>query len=173
MSDPVAIAEPNRVALASLIARRGRAAELRASMRSARGAELPSMPHIAEGEGVRFIWDGPDRWLVASASLSPAGLVAALRAGAGGLAAVCDQSDGHVLLRVSGRGARDALAKGLPIDLHPSVFSTGSAAITVAAHIGCRIWQTDDVPTYEIAVPRSLAASFRHWLDGAAAGGEP
>jgi len=31
------------------------------------------------------------------------------------------------------------------------------------------LWQIDDSPTYDIAVPRSLAASFWHWLAESAA----
>ncbi len=172
MSDFLAISERSGSALASLIARRGRLDELRAAVRDAWRAELPLTPKVAEGDGASFIWAGPERWLVAAPDHAPEALVASLRAGADGSAAVCDQSDGWVLLRVSGRFARDALAKGIPVDLHPSAFAPGSTAVTRAASIGCQIWQVDDAPTYDIAVPRSFAASFRRWLDGAAAGFE-
>ncbi len=168
MAEGLLIAERSGIAIASLIARRGRLAALRGTVRDTWRAELPLTPHVAEGDGADFIWAGPERWLVTSAR-APADLVAALRAGADGLAAVCDQSDGRVLLRVSGRFAREALAKGIPVDLHPSAFTVGTTAITVAAHVGCQIWQVDDVPSYDIAIPRSFAASFRHWLADAAA----
>jgi heterotetrameric sarcosine oxidase gamma subunit len=55
------------------------------------------------------------------------------------------------------------------LDLHPSVFSTGSAAVTVVNHIGVTLWQTDDVPTYRLAVPRSYVGSFMEWLTASAA----
>jgi sarcosine oxidase subunit gamma len=32
-----------------------------------------------------------------------------------------------------------------------------------------QLWQVDAVPTYELAVPRSLAAAFWHWLVESAA----
>jgi sarcosine oxidase subunit gamma len=82
---------------------------------------------------------------------------------------VSDQSDGRGVFRVSGRGAREALAKGVPIDLHPRAFTTGDAAVTLAAHIPIHVWQVDALPTYEIAVARSLATSFLDWLGPAAA----
>ena len=168
MAEGILISERSGIAIASLIARRGRLDELCAAVRDAWRTELPLTPHVAEGDGASFIWAGPERWLVALPS-APDELVTSLRARADGLAAVCDQSDGCVLLRVSGRFARDALAKGVPVDLHPSVFTPGSTAITVAAYVGCQIWQIDDAPTYDIAVPRSFAASFRDWLAGTAA----
>ncbi len=31
------------------------------------------------------------------------------------------------------------------------------------------LWQVDEAPTYEIAVPASFAGSFWHWLSDAAA----
>jgi sarcosine oxidase subunit gamma len=74
-----------------------------------------------------------------------------------------------MLLQAAGPRVRDALAKGLAIDLHPRVFTTGHAAVTAVAHIGVHIWQVDDSPTYEIAVPRSLAISFWRWLAASAA----
>ncbi len=169
MSDSVTVSEQDGVALASLVARRGRLDELRAAIRDAWRADLPLTPHLAEGNGASFLWAGPERWLVVAPARAPDELVVSLHACADGLAAVCDQSDGRVLLRVSGRFARDTLAKGIPVDLHPSAFAPGSTAITIAAYIGCQIWQIDDTPTYDIAVPRSFAASFRRWLDGAAA----
>ena len=67
-----------------------------------------------------------------------------------------------------GPKARDALAKGVPIDLHPRVFRPGDAAVT-SAHIGVHLWQVDDAPTYELIVPRSFAVAFREWFDEAAA----
>lgn len=170
MAESIAITELNGVALASLIARRGRLAELRDAVRGQFAAELPLTPRVAEGDGATFIWAGPERWLVASPVLPPGDLVALLRACADESAAICDQSDGRLLVRVSGPFARDALARGFPIDLHPSVFIQGDTAITVVAHVGCQNWQADDAPTYHIAVPASFTASFRRWLAGAAAG---
>ncbi len=170
MVEGIAITELSGVALASLIARRGRQAELRDAVRDRFVAELPMTPRISEGGRPTFIWAGPERWLVASPVFAPDDLVASLRACADASAAICDQSDGRILVRVSGPSARGALARGFPIDLHPSVFKPGDTAITTVAHITCQIWQIDDTPTYEIAVPASFAASFRRWLAGAAAG---
>lgn len=55
------------------------------------------------------------------------------------------------------------------IDLHPSVFGPGSAAVTSIAHIGVCLWHAGDHAAYELVVSRSFAESFWDWLLGAAA----
>jgi sarcosine oxidase subunit gamma len=92
-----------------------------------------------------------------------------LRTTLAGLAAVCGQSDGRTIVRVAGLRARDALAKGVPIDLHPGAFKPGDAAVTSVAHIGVHFWQIDALPSYEFCVFRSFASSFWQWLAEASA----
>jgi sarcosine oxidase subunit gamma len=70
---------------------------------------------------------------------------------------------------VSGPRARDALAKGVHIDLHPRVFTPGDAAITAVAYINVHFWQIDEMPTYDLAMFRSFAVAFSEWLTVAAA----
>ena len=143
----VLVTELTGGALASLIARRGRLDALRAVIRERYAAELPLTPRVVQAEGATFMWAGPERWLVAAPARPPHDLIASLRARTDSIAAVCDQSDSRILLRVSGPLARETLAKGISLDLHPSVFTPGSTAITIVAHIGCQIWQIDDAPT--------------------------
>ena len=76
---------------------------------------------------------------------------------------------GRTLLRVTGPHVRDALTKGVPIDLHPRAFKPGDAAATLVAHIPVHLWQIDERPTYEFAVARSMAQSFWHWLAASSA----
>ena len=84
-------------------------------------------------------------------------------------ASIVDQSHGRVLLRAGGPRIRDALAKGLAVDLHPHAFGRGDAAMTCVGRIGVQLWQIDDRPIYELAVPRGYCLSFWHWLQSAAA----
>ena len=165
----VLVTELTGGALASLIARRGCLDTLRAVIREHYAAELPLTPRVVEAEGGSFMWAGPERWLVTAPARPPHDLVASLRARTDGIAAVCDQSDSRILLRVSGPLARETLARGISLDLHPSVFTPGSTAITIVAHMGCQIWQMDDTPTYVLATPTSLAESFCRWLAAAMA----
>ena len=80
-----------------------------------------------------------------------------------GAASVIAQTDGLAVLRLSGSRVRDTFAKGLPIDLDPRVFAVGDVASSILAHIGVTIWRADET-AYDVAVPRSFAADFSHWL---------
>ena len=150
--------------LAVITARRDRRLALREAALSGFAVDLPDLPRRVEGRDIAFIWTGPDQWLAQGLQ----GTEPLLADVFSPLASVVDQNHARVLLRVSGSRARDALAKGLTIDLHPSVFATGFAAATSVAHIGVVLWQIDDCPTYEFAVPRSYALSFWHWLEASA-----
>jgi sarcosine oxidase gamma subunit len=47
------------------------------------------------------------------------------------------------------------------------MFTTGSATVTVAAHIPVHLWQIDTSPTYRIACPRSYGVSLWNTLSAA------
>jgi heterotetrameric sarcosine oxidase gamma subunit len=155
------------LALARLIARKGRADDLAAAVRSRYGLDLPSTPKRVVQGGLAFIWSGPGQWLAVAEDGRD--LARELAEAAGAFAAVSDQSDGLAVLRVSGPHARDTLIKGVGLDLHPRAFGPGDAAATVIAHIGAQLWQLDDRPTYEIAIYRSFAGSLWRWLEASAA----
>lgn len=151
--------------MASVAAFKGGAGEVQVRMREAYGVELPGRIGGANGRGVDVMCFGPEQWL-AIAERGPAGrdLENELSARLAGCAAVVDQSDSRAVVRVSGAKIREILAKGIGVDLHPSVFKTGSAAVTHASHIGIYLWQADESPAYCIAMFRSFADSFAHWL---------
>jgi methylglutamate dehydrogenase subunit D len=168
--DPgVVVSEVRGVGLATVTARKGRRGALVDVARAAFGVELPSEPRCVTAREMAFIWSGPDQWLACRYPAPARGMEAVLAEPFAGLASIVEQSHGRTLLRVAGPRVRDALAKGLAIDLHPREFKTGYAAVTGVAHIGVHLWQTDDGPTYELAVPRGLALSFWHWLEASSA----
>jgi methylglutamate dehydrogenase subunit D len=156
---------PGSGTLAIIAARQGRGRALRETALSAYAVDLPDLPRRVEGRDIAFIWTGPDQWL----AQGPPGKEPLLAKAFYGLASVVDQSHGWALLRITGPRVRDALAKGLAIDLHPRAFASGFAAAASVAHIAVVLWQLDDRPTYEFAVPRSYSLSFWHWLEASAA----
>jgi len=162
-------AERTGLGLASATARKGRGPALRDAVRAAYGIELPETSRRVSAPSAAFIGTGPGQWLAVSEQLASGDLALDLGAKLAGLASISDQSDGRAVVRITGPKTRDVLAKGLPIDLHPSVFATGSAATSVIALMGVTLWQIDDAPTYDIAVFRSLAGSFWKWLTDSAA----
>lgn len=121
----------------------------------------PDRPRRETGDGIALVWAGPDQWLAVSDDRTVAVMLAQKLAG---IAAVSDQSDARAMLKLQGPRVREALAKGCMIDLHPRAFKTGDAALTQIAHMGVHLWQVDDSPVYELAVFRSMAASFASWL---------
>jgi sarcosine oxidase subunit gamma len=85
------------------------------------------------------------------------------------VAAVIDQSHGRAALRLSGPRARDVLAKGCRLDLHPRAFSPGMCAQTSIAQIGTLLHQLDEAPTYDLYVFAGYALDFLDWLSASAA----
>jgi methylglutamate dehydrogenase subunit D len=157
------------LALVAIMARKGRENALAQRVREVFGAALPQRPRRAENGPVAFVWAGPGQWLASARGRSGHVFESELRESLAGLASVTDQSDARAIVRVSGPKARDALAKGVPIDLHPGVFGPGDTALTVVSYIGVHIWQIDETPNYEIAMFRSFADSFWRWLLSAGA----
>lgn len=159
----VTVAEHPNLRMASLMARRGKADELASLIRGAYGLDIPTRPRRVGDDRLAFLWAGPEQWLVvAEGAAQP--LEEELRGHAGDLASVAGQGDGRAVLRVGGPRARDVLATGMTIDLHPRAFRAGDTALTLAAHVGVQIWQVDDRPTYDMAIPRSYAGSLLSWL---------
>jgi sarcosine oxidase subunit gamma len=165
----VTIAERVDVGLATVMARKGQAAALREAVRTTYGVTLPDTARHVAGTSAGFIGTGPGQWLAISERLRNGELATDLARTLNGLASISDQSDGRAVIRIAGPRARDVLAKGLPIDLDPSVFAPGSAATSVISLMGVMLWQVDDAPTYDVAVFRSLAGSFWKWLTDSAA----
>lgn len=152
------------ISFVSITARKGCLDALRAKIKEQYGLDLPDASRAVAGEKVSIIWAGPDQWVVTAPDPETRDLEFELREVLGGLASVVDQSSGRTVIRISGERARDVLAKGLPLDLHPKAFQPGHAAITHIDHIGAMFWQLDASPVYEVAVFRSFTESFADWL---------
>jgi methylglutamate dehydrogenase subunit D len=160
----VVISEHTGSALASVMGRRGKTADLCTRAKERFGVDLPMTPRRVTDGRVHFIWAGPERWLAEAPNETPGTFERNLREALSGLASVTSQSDGRSIIRISGPKAREVLAKGVPLDLDPLVFGPGDTAMTVVAHINVHFWQTDAVPTYDFAVFRSFSANFCEWL---------
>ena len=63
--------------------------------------------------------------------------------------------------------ARDVLATGCSLDLHPRSFAAGDCAQTDLGRANVVLHQVDDTPTYELLVAGSYAAYVAAWLAGA------
>jgi len=162
--EPLTIEERTGFGLATVMARKGVTAQ---SIADALGVPVVDGPQWSSHGELALLGSGPGTWLALAEGA--ADHTQRLRAALGPLASVTDQSGTYVILRMAGPEARTVLQRGAPVDLHPAAFGPGCVAVTVIAHIGVVIRQLDDTPAYEVAVFRSYAASFRHWLDQAVA----
>jgi methylglutamate dehydrogenase subunit D len=168
----VSARERTNVAVASIAARKGQAAALTNKIKARTGIELPATPRMAIADHLSFAWTAPGQWLAMADGEDGAAFADDLARDLAGLAAVTDQSDGRTILRATGSHVRNMLAKGCMLDLHDSVFKVGDTAITPIALLTAQITRHPDqggLPVFELAVMRSFAVSFWHWIETSAA----
>lgn len=178
---PVSVAEPLLLSVAGQAARPG-PAPLRLSLprrelvqvlarRGAAprglGVPLPGPGAAAQDGDITFAWTQPGGWL-ASAPRAGEGALLARLAPLGAWAALVDQSHGRTTLRLEGGAARQVLAKGCRIDLHPRAFAPGRVAATQLGHLACLLHQTAP-DAFEVTVFATLAEEALAWLEGATA----
>lgn len=137
------------------------------AVEGALGFGLPVEPNtVAEGNGLVAYWLCPDEWLVVTPGDREAEVVKALRSALSDVfAAVTETSSGQTVIILSGPHARDLLAKGCTLDLHPRVFGTGRCAQSLLSKAGILIRQLDESPSYEIIVRRSFADYLMQWME--------
>jgi sarcosine oxidase, subunit gamma len=139
------------------------------------GVALPTGPSAyVESETATAIWLGPDEWLITSPFRTPEQLETGLReaVGAGGPefdGTVVDVSAQRTTVALRGEHARDLLAGGCALDLHPRVFGRGAAAQTLLGQAGVLLMALDDTGThYQLVVRSSFAGYLTAWLLDAA-----
>ncbi len=142
-----------------------------AAVGSVLDCRLPVSPNTVQTAGdLTVLWLGPDEWLVLSPPGAEAAIVARLRETLGAIhAAVTDVSGNHARLRLAGNHARDVLAKGCSLDLHPRRFQPGQCAQTLILRCGIILHQIDDRPSYDLLPRRSFAEYLWMWLSDAMA----
>lgn len=135
------------------------------------GVDLPTTPSTRVDSGaVTAVWLGPQEFLVTTRSQSPEELEDTLRTAVtphGG--AAVDVSAQRTTIRLTGAHARDVLATGCSLDLHPTVFRPGTAVQTMLGLAGVVLIPLDDTGTdYRILVRASFARYLADWLIDAA-----
>jgi sarcosine oxidase subunit gamma len=134
---------------------------------------LPNEPNTTAARGqLTVLWLGPDAWLLAGPPGDGGSRIDGLRQALADLhAGITDVTDGRVALRLAGPDAREVLAKGCPLDLHPRAFPPGSCAQSLVAKASVLIHLLDDEPgrgpTFDLYVARSFAHYLWTWLDDA------
>lgn len=166
---PVVLTERSNLSITQFSAYRDKMGEIAMAVLDISGLELPQRPKRVVANGVALIGMARGQWLAVAEGDKGRALLARLNEALSGLAAIVDQSDAKAMLRLTGSRARDLLAKGCALDLNGRAFRPQDAATTQIALIPCQLWQLDDAPTYELAVPLSYARSFWSWITASAA----
>jgi sarcosine oxidase subunit gamma len=109
---------------------------------------------------ITILWSGPDRWLlVEGGGRNGLDRVISEAFAETPSVAVTNLSHARTVLRISGPNARDLLAKGTAIDLHPDSFGPGDCAMTRFGQIAVTIAASDE-ETLEIYSLRTFARSL-------------
>jgi len=82
---------------------------------------------------------------------------------------VVDQGDGIAAVRLEGGGARDVLARLVPLDLRDGSFPEGATARTLLNHmavtltrVGAEAWEILAMRSMAATLVRELAEAMRH-----------
>jgi sarcosine oxidase subunit gamma len=125
---------------------------------------LPTRPNTAWEEGPRAaLWLGPDEWLVLGPPGAGPAIVAEYHRALEGLhRSVVDVSANRVALELSGPRAKDVLAKGCGLDLHPRTWTTGRCAQTLLARVPVILQERAE--TTGVLVRPSYSTYLVDWL---------
>ena len=133
-------------------------AAFRAAVAGVLDLEPPIQPCSSVSDSMRrLVWAGPDEWFVIDPRDPHVSTESQLRTALQGIHhAVTDVSGGYMVLRMQGAAAREVLAQGCPLDFHPRAFRPGCSAGSLFFKASVLLWQTDDMPIYEVLVRRSF-----------------
>lgn len=138
-----------------------------AAVSKACGAAIPAQRRFEQGTGADIaVWMSPDELLLLvpyAEAETRAQAASAELAGEPHLAV--NVSDARAVIRVSGAGAREVLAKGAPVDLSAAAFSVGDVRRTRIETIAAGVWMTSDNPdAFTVVCFRSVSAHLWMWL---------
>lgn len=141
-------------------------ARMNEAVRKALGFHLPKEPNTASSGGGRSaLWLGPDEWLVVGGEGEESLLDRVLRTALGdSFGSVVDVSANRTVIELGGSAARDVLAHGCLVDLHPRAFGPGRCAQTLLSKAQIIIHQVNDTPTFHLYVRTSFAWYVADWL---------
>ena len=140
-----------------------------AAFEGAFGFRLPVEPNTTWSNGdVTAFWLGPDEWWIVAPVDGPDTAATLRQALEGRFCAVTDVSESRTCIAVAGPRARDLLAKGCPLDLHPRVFRMGLCAQSHLAKADIVLHQVGEEPVFDLYVLRSFAEYLWLWLEDAA-----
>ncbi len=166
----VTLQERRPLAIFQVAALGGSEAAVRNMLATAVGvAPADGAGRAAQKDGTAILWVGPARWLVVEAERAGRDLGEILTRAVASPAVITDIGQGRTVIRVSGPSARDLLAKGFPVDLHPRAFPVDACAQSLLGHVGALVHAVEATPSFDLYFARSYALTAWEWLVESAA----
>ncbi len=127
------------------------------AVKSATGLAVPAQRQALTGDGTAVLWMSPDELLLMCPYDKVGDTIAALEQVLKGQHFLAvNVSDARTFLRISGRGAREVLAKVCPVDLSPDAFTAGMFRRTRMAQVPAAFW-LDEAGAFHLVCFRSVA----------------
>lgn len=157
--------------LAGMITLRGDLADegLAKAVKSAVGLAMPAARGIKEGTKGAVAWMSQDELLLMVDYDKADKIVASLdKSLTGSHALAVNVSDARSVIRMTGKGVREVIAKGAPADLSPEGLPIGEFRRTRLGQLAAAFWLSD-AETMTVVCFRSVGAHVFNWLSVAAA----
>ena len=142
--------------------------QIKAAVSAAVGLDIPAQRKINHGPMGGAAWMSPDELLLLvdydKAEAVTADISNALQ---GEHHMAVNVSDARAVFTVDGRGAREVLAKGAPVDLSPDAFGPGDLRRSRVGQLAAAFWMVGP-ETFELVCFRSVDAFMFNWLTNAA-----
>ncbi|WP_113912536.1 sarcosine oxidase subunit gamma [Roseovarius dicentrarchi] len=161
----IKLSAPKDLAIVSIALPLGGEDSAKAAIKSAFGIDLPEVGTSATtgDDATALMRLGVDQAFVLFACATP-DAERQIAAKLNGAVYTTDQTDAWCSLEISGPGARRALERICPVDLHPDAFAVSAVARTIMEHMGAIIARTDE-DTFLLLSASSSAKSFLHAVE--------
>jgi sarcosine oxidase subunit gamma len=141
---------------------------LNAAVSAAVGLDIPAQRKINHGPKGGVAWMTPDELLLVVDYDKADAIVAEIsKALADEHHMVVNVSDARAVFLIEGKGAREVLAKGAPVDLSTEAFGAGDFRRSRIGQLAAAFWTTDG-ESFELVCFRSVGAFMFDWLSNAA-----
>ena len=128
------------------------------------GAALPERRRVERAGDVTVVWMSPDELLIIVGYDEADAMLARIsEALSGTVHLATNVSDARAVLSVEGPAAREAVAKGAPVDLSPGTFGIGEVRRSRLGQVAVAFWMTGD-DAIELVCFRSVAGFVFDWL---------
>lgn len=132
------------------------------ALRQALGVEFARKVGDAGGKVPRALGVAPGEWIVVGGEID-SDVFAQAAAGAV-VAHLAEVGEGRIVYAVAGPRARDLIAKGCPIDLHPRAFGEGRCAQSVLAQVLVAIDRPTAASAFHIYADASYVQHLDRWF---------